>query len=334
MEQVNVLGIDLAKNVFQLHGVDRHGNIVLKKKLRRNQLLEFVANLPSCLIGLEGCGGAHYWAREFIRMGHNVKAMPPQYVKPYVKTNKHDMADAEAICEAVAQKNMRFVPLKSVDAQDLQSLHRARKRLVRNITALMNEIRGLLGEYGIVFPQGHKSFKENVPSILADKALSGSFRQTLQDLFSEYCDLVERRKIYDARVESECNSRPVCKRLSSIKGIGPLIATILATVDPHVFKNGREFSAWLGLTPRQMSSGGKVKLLGISKRGDSYIRQLLVHGARVVLHWSERKDDRLSKWARELKARRGQNIATVAIANKLARIAWAVMKHDKEYALN
>ena len=334
MRKVNVLGIDLAKNVFQLHGLDLQGNVVLKKKLRRGQLTAFIANLQPCLIGIEACSGSHYWARAFSQYGHNVKIMAPQYVKPYVKTNKNDMADAEAIAEAVTRKNMRFVPLKTIASHDLQSLHRARKRLVRNITALSNEVRGLLTEYGHVFPVGKKAFKQNVIRILKSDSLSNSFQKTLQDLYSEYLDLNLRLDEYNKRISKECQENPVCQKLLKVKGIGELTATALAIVDPHVFKNGREFAAWLGLTPRQFSSGSKDRLLGISKRGDGYIRQLLVHGSRVSLHWSSRKNDHLSIWASKLKDRRGYNKATVALANKLARICWAVMKYEKDFTLS
>lgn len=331
MSKISVIGIDLAKNIFQLHGVDVTGNVVMKKKVRRSELLGTLTNLPSCLVGMEACASAHYWAREFSKVGHDVKLMAPQYVKPYVKTNKNDAADAEAICEAVTRKNMRFVPAKSVAAQDLQSIHRARKRLSNNVTGLINEMRGLLSEYGIVIPAKIYNFRSHIPDILEDEKLSSSFQRTLRELYDEYIYLSEKIKKYDDRLKEEFKSREICQNLGTIKGIGFVTATALATVDPSVFKNGRQFAAWLGLTPKQHSSGGKEKLLGISKRGDTYLRQLLIHGARVFLRWSDKNNDRLSLWARELKLRRGHNKACVAVANKFARIAWAIMTENREY---
>lgn len=331
MKNISVLGIDLAKNIFQLHGTDATGNMVMRKKVTRAQLLNTIVKLPECLIGMEACASAHYWAREFAKCGHTVRLMAPQYVKPYVKTNKNDAADAEAICEAVTRKNMRFVPAKSVSAQDLQSIHRARKRLSRNVTGLINEIRGLLSEYGISMPQKTNNFRAHVPELLEDERLTPSFRRTLSELYEEFTFLSHKLKAYDERLKEEFKSREICQNLASIKGIGVISATALATVDASVFKNGRQFAAWLGLTPKQHSSGGKEMLLGISKRGDTYIRELLVHGARVFLRWSGKNTDKLSAWAKQVKERRGYNKACVAVANKLARIAWAIMTSHRKY---
>lgn len=331
MKNISVIGIDLAKNIFQIHGTDAVGNTVLKKKVPRGQLMATIANLPKCLIGMEACGSAHYWTREFSKFDHTVKLMAPQYVKPYVKTNKNDAADAEAICEAVTRKNMRFVPAKSIAAQDLQCIHRARKRLSRNITGLINEIRGFLSEYGIVIPQQVYNFRSKIPDILNDERLSPSFKRTLNELYDEYVYLSEQLKIYDQRLKEEFKARENCQNLATIKGVGVVTATALATVDPTVFKNGRQFAAWLGLTPKQHSSGGKEVLLGISKRGDTYLRELLVNGARIFLRWSEKNTDQSSVWARQLKKRRGYNKACVAVANKLARIAWVIMIENREY---
>jgi transposase len=333
MKKINVIGLDLAKNIFQIHGVDSTGNVALRKKVRRNDLMETFANLPACLIGMEACASAHYWAREFTKFGHTVKMMAPQYVKPYVKTNKNDAADAEAICEAVTRKNMRFVPAKSVAAQDLQSIHRARKRLSRNVTGLINEIRGLLSEYGVIIPAKVYNFRSQVPELLDDERLSPSFKRTLQGLYEEYIYMADKIKSYDERLKEEFNNRETCQNLGTVKGIGVITATALATVDPTVFSNGRQFAAWLGLTPKQHSSGGKDRLLGISKKGDTYLRELLVHGARIFLRWSDKNQDKLSIWARELKLRRGYNKACVAVANKLARIAWAIMTENRKYEL-
>ncbi len=334
MKEITVLGIDLAKNSFQIHAVDAMGNVVMKKKLNRTQILKFASECPPCLVGMEACSSAHYWAREFSKFGHEAKLMAPQYVKPYVKTNKNDAADAEAICEAVGRKNMRFVPPKTIQAQDLQSLHRARKRLVQNVTGLINEVRGLLMEYGIVMPAKVSNFNKQLPLFLESESLTESFKKTLQELYEEYLYLKSKIKIYDQRLGQEYEAREICRNLGSIKGIGTITATALATVDPHVFKNGRQFAAWLGLTPRQFSTGGKDRLLGISKRGDRYLRQLLIHGARVFLHWSTKNKDQLSVWARELKARRGHNKACVGVANKLARIAWAIMTNNRVFEMS
>jgi transposase len=335
MKEVSVLGIDLAKNVFQLHGVDQHGKVALKKKLSRGQLLAFIANLPKCLIGMEACGGAHYWAREFQKHGHEVKLIPGQFVKPYVKSNKNDAADAEAICEAVSRPNMRFASIKTEDQQDIQNLHRIRERLVRSRTALANEIRGLLQEYGIIFPQGIGKLRKELPITLAglgDK-LTSLCRDTIQDLYQELLAVDEKISKSDERISAIHRHHPVAKKLSEIPGIGPLGATALiaAVGNPKVFENGRQFSAWLGLVPKQSSSGGKERLLGISKRGDVYIRKLLVHGARSSLKWVDKKEDRLSIWAKKVIERRGMNRAAVAYANKMARIAWVVMATGKDY---
>lgn len=334
MDQINVIGIDLAKRVFQIHGVDSSGKAILKKRLSRSQMIRKLSNLNPCLVGLEACASAHFWARELSKMGHTVKIMAPQYVKPYVKTNKNDAADAEAICEAVTRKNMRFVPIKSVAAQDLQAIHRARKRLINNRTGLINEIRGLLGEYGITMEKTVSQFNKKIPLLLDDSRLTPSFQTTLAELYEEYCNICKRIKRYDVRLEREHKQREVCQNLSSIKGIGVIGSTALATVDPTVFKNGREFAAWLGLTPKQSSSGGKDRLLGISKRGDGYLRELLVHGARVFLRWSHKSNDSLSRWARHLKTQKGHNKACVALANKLARICWTIMMENRKYRVS
>jgi transposase len=333
MKNVSVLGIDLAKNIFQLHGINSAGDTVIKRKLKRSQLIAYIKKLPSCLIGIEACGAAHYWAREFKKLGHEVKMMPPQYVKPYVKTNKTDAADAEAISEAVTRKNMRFVPDKSIASQDIQSMHRARKRLVRNKTSLINEMRGLLMEYGVFIPKAVRNFNKYMPDIMNKNNLTNSFKETLQELYEEYQFIKVKIENYDFRIEKHTEDSDVCQRLLTIKGIGKLTASILSSIDIKEFNNGRDFAAWLGLTPRQHSSGGKDVFLGISKRGDSYIRSLLVHGARIALHWSARYDDKLSRWAQSVKERRGHNKACVALANKLARIAFSVMKNNTEYKL-
>ena len=332
---VKIIGIDLAKNVFQLHGVDQHGQIVLQKRLSRRKLAEFMANLPACLVGMEACGGAHYWARKFISFGHDVKLMNPQYVKPYVKTNKNDFNDAEAICEAVSRPNMRFVAIKSVEQQDIQMLHRIRSRLIQERTALINEMPGLLLEFGIAIPQGIGQVRKNFLEVLDAYECSLTPRSKLlfAELYEQLKELDLKIGHYDKSVQQICRENEVCQRLIQVQGIGPLTATALvaAVGDAKLFKSGRQMAAWLGLVPRQCSSGGKQVLLGISKRGDRYLRSLLIHGARSVVKRAEHKLDAMSCWIRGLKERRGYNKACVAVANKNARILWALMAHESCY---
>ena len=335
MPQVSVLGIDSAKQLFHVVGMDDTGTIVWRKRLTRGALMPFIAQLPPMVIGMEACGGAHYWARRFRRHGHTVKLMAPQFVKPYVKSNKHDMADAEAIAEAVTRPTMRFVPIKELAQQDFQALHRVRERLVKARTALINEIRGLLGEYGIVLPQGVTKFRHGLLPILEQEQakLTALGREIFRQLYEEWLILEKRLTYYNEQLETIGRTHPVCQRLLTIPGIGPLTATALvaAVNDATHFKNGRQFAAWLGLVPRQHSTGGKPRLLGISKRGDRYLRKLLVHGARATLRWVKLKSDRRSQWAQALIKRRGTNRAVVALANKNARIAWVLLVTDQVY---
>lgn len=336
--EISVLGIDLAKSVFQLHGVNRAGKVVLRKKLSRGQLMAFIAHLPPCLIGMEACGGSNFWAREFQKLKHTVRLMSPQFVKPYVKSNKNDAADAEAICEAVQRPNMRFVSIKQVEQQDLQSVHRVRERLIKARTALANEIRGLLSEYGVVIPPSMASLREHLPILLQqqtshDSPLTSMSQELFGKLWQELLAVDVQVEFWNEKIQSIYKAHPACQRLGEIPGVGPLTATaLIASVsDPQVFKNGREFSAWLGLVPRQNSSGGKTQLLGISKRGDVYLRTLLIHGARSTLRWVEGKEDGRSRWVQSLVERRGKNRAAVALANKNARIVWAVLARGEAY---
>jgi transposase len=333
--KITTIGIDLAKNVIQLHGVDERGKMVLRKQLKRGQVASFFAQLEPCLIGMEACGSAHHWARKLQGFGHTVKLMAPQFVKPYVKTNKNDVADAEAICEAVGRPNMRFVPLKTTEQQGVLAVHRARQGFVKARTAQANSIRGLLGEFGIVIPQGMSPLAKRLPEILEDgeNGLTGSFRQLLQRLMEHLKELDRQvgeleREIQVWHRESEAS----CK-LAKVPGIGPITASALvASVgDAKNFANGRQMAAWLGLVPRQHSSGGKPALLGISKRGDSYLRTLLVHGARSVVRYAEGKTNPAADWLKSLLARRNTNVAVVALANRNARIAWALLAHDREF---
>lgn len=282
---IKVLGIDIAKNVFELHGLGIKG--IQKKRLSREKLPEYIAQLPPCKIGIEACGGSHYWARKFTAMGHEVKLMHPQFVKPYVKSNKNDSHDAEAICEAVQRPSMRFVGIKNIEQQDIQAIHRIRDRLVKERTALVNQIRGLLAEYGIVVSQGIANIRKKLPEILEDATneLSHLGRSLFNDLLNQLYNADQKVEEYDLRVKEICKANDACKRLISIPGVGVLTATAMVAVvgNANVFENGREMSAFLGLVPKQNSSGGKQKLLGISKRGDNYLRCLLIHGARSVV---------------------------------------------------
>jgi len=334
-ECVKVLGIDLAKEVFHLHGVDERGREVLRKRLRRHELMEWMANLPSCLIGMEACSGAHDWARKFRAMGHDVRLMSPQFVSPYMKGNKNDVADAEAICEAVQRPTMRFVPIKSVEQQDIQSLHRVREMAIGHRTALINQIRGLLHEYGIVVGRGSVNLRKALPGVLedADNGLSPMFRELLYGLYQELLHLDRRICDYDAQIARLAEQSEACQRVMSIPGIGPLTATALvaAAGDTKAFRNGREMAAWLGLVPRQHSTGGKPRLLGISKRGDAYLRRLLIHGARAALRFVSRKHDQRSRWAAGLLERKHVNVTAVALANKNVRTAWALLTRGETY---
>jgi transposase len=332
---VTTLGVDLAKSIFQLHGVDERGKVALQKRVTRSKLRETVAQLPPCLIGLEACGSAQYWAREFQRLGHTVKLISPQFVRPYVKGNKNDSRDAEAICEAVARPHMRFVPLKTVESQDIQAIHRLRSRLIKERTALGNQIRGLLAERGIVMPQGMSRLRQQLPLIVEDgnNELTPLSREVMRELYEELVALDERVARADRLVQRVFAAHAPCQKLAQVEGIGPVVATALvaAVGNAAEFANGRHLAAWLGLVPRQCSSGGKERLLGISKRGDRYLRTLLIHGARATVHRARRKTDARSRWSMSLAQRRGKNIATVAIANKNARIAWALLSSDAEY---
>ena len=332
------IGIDLAKQVFQLHGVDQNEKVVLKKQLTRTKMLTYFQSLPPCLIGMEACGSAHYWARELQKFGHTVKLMAPQFVKPYVKSNKNDANDAEAICEAVSRPNMRFVTIKTVAQQDIQAVHRIRSELVKQRTAKGNQIRGLLAEYGVVINKRIDVLRNALPSILedAENGLSFDFKMLLEELREDLIALDERVSTLTEKINVLAKSNEDAQRLQKIPGVGPMTATaiISAVGDGKQFKCGRDLAAWLGLTPRQHSSGGKERLLGISKRGDAYLRTLLIHGARAVLRVSETKTDSLNCWLQNLCNRRNKNIAAVALANKNARIIWAILTKKTDYQMD
>ena len=333
--KTTTIGIDLAKNVLQVHGVNSRGKKTFNKPLRPKQVLPFFAQHSPCLIGLEACGSAHHWARQLQALGHEVKLMAPQFVKPYVKTNKNDAADAEAICEAVARPNMRFVPIKNVDQQAVLSVHRARQGFVKARTAQGNQIRGLLMEYGIPLPQGRCHIAKRLPAILEDSEndLPGVFRQLLQRLLDHLNELDRQVHELETQIQVWHQQNEASKQLAGIPGIGPITASALVASigDASSFKNGRQLAAWLGLVPRQYSSGGKQTLQGISNRGDTYLRTLLIHGARSAVRVASGKTNQTSLWLVQLMERRHKNVAAVALANKNARIVWALLTHQREY---
>ena len=335
MSRITIIGLDLAKNVFQVHGVDQRGRVVLRRRLSRAKVLPFFVNLPACLVGIEVCGGSNFWGRKLRELGHDVRQMSPQHVKPYVKTNKNDYNDAEAICEAVSRPNMRFVPIKSIEQQDIQILHRIRDKLVRKRTSVANQSRGFLLEYGIAVPKGLAKIRSQLPQILEDESneLSLLARDFLSDLYEQLVYLDEKITQYDRRMKVLFKQSEECQRIGKIPGIGPQTATaiVAAVGKASTFKNGRELAAWLGLVPRQHSSGGRDRLLGISKRGDVYLRKLLIHGARSVVRRCYLKKDRVSLWLQGLIARRGKNKAAVALANKNARMIWVLLAKQQEY---
>lgn len=333
MNEIKTVGLDLAKHVFQVHGVDAAGECVLRKRLRRSQVVGFFAGLPRCVVGLEACATAHYWARELQSVGHEVRLMPAQYVKAYVKRNKNDAADAEAICEAVRRPTMRFVAIKTAEQQAALLLHRGRERLVRQRTALANALRAHLAEFGVIAPQGLR----NVAGLLAivrdesDTRLPALARQVLAVLSSQLEQLTAAVEMIEKQLAAWHRSNPVSQRLATIPGIGPIIATAIAAtvVEPVGFASGREFAAWLGLVPRQHSTGGKARLGGISKRGNRYLRRLLINGASANL--LRAKATNADPWVIGLRRRRPSLVVAVALANKTARIAWAVMRREESY---
>ena len=329
------IGVDLAKQVFQLHGVDRQGNVTARRQLRRAQMHAYFKDLPPCMVGMEACGSSHYWGRVLSAYGHSVKLMAPQFVKPYVKSGKNDANDAEAICEAVGRPSMRFVAIKTAEQQVMQAEHRIRSRLVRARTALSNEIRGLLGEFGIVIATGTSPLRRALPLIQddPDNGLTAPFKVLLAELADELRQIDARIELHDQRLQAAARADDRIQRLMAIEGIGPISASALvaAVGNAAQFSSGRDLAAWLGLVPRQHSSGGKTRLGHITKGGDTYLRTLLIHGARSALNASVNKTDSSSLWAQALATRRNRNIATVALANKNARIAWAVLSKGEAY---
>jgi transposase len=333
--QIRSVGIDLGKTIFHLVALGDNGKVLLKKKFSQKQLLVFTANMQTCLIGMEACSGSHFLGRALREQGHDVKLIPAQFVKPFVKSNKNDFIDAEAIAEAVGRENMRFVPIKTDDQLDLQALHRVRDRLMARRTALINQIRAFLLERGIVFAKSPIRLREALPEVLenANQNLTPRMRNLVAKLWSEWKDLELQIVQMNDEVERIASSDAACRRLRQIPGIGPLVATaIVASIgNGAAFRKGREFAAWMGLLPKQHSTGGKARLYGISKRGNSYLRKILIHGARAVVLRSKREQIAMGAWMTSLETRAPRNVLIVATAHKLARIAWAVLATGQDY---
>jgi len=333
--EIRTVGVDLGKSIFHLVGLDERGKIVVKKRFSRTQLLTYTAHLPSCLIGMEACCGAHFLGAALVVQGHQVRLIPAQFVKPFVKSNKNDYIDAEAIAEAVQRPTMRFVPIKSHEQLDLQALHRVRDRLISRRTGLINQLRALLLERGVTFRKGRSYLCRQMPQILedAEQNLSSRMRRLLKQLWQEWKNVEEQVQRVSNEIESIACQDEACQRLLDVPGVGSLVATALvASVgNGAAFQKGREFAAWLGLVPRQHSTGGKPKLLGISKRGNPYLRRLFIHGARSVAMHLNRNEHAIGTWMNQLESRTHHNVFVVALANKLARIAWAVLAKGKIY---
>ncbi|MFK7912242.1 MAG: IS110 family transposase [Akkermansiaceae bacterium] len=335
--EISRVGVDLAKNVFQLHGADDKGETVWKRKLSRDKWLKvlFTEVKPGAEIGMEACAGAHHWARSLRAAGYGVKMIPPQFVKPFVKSNKNDANDAQAICEAMARPNIYPITIKTVEQQDMQAIHRVREEIKTHRAAKANQMRGLVAEYGLVAPKELASLRRAIPLWLEDgeNGLTPCFRQLLDGLWRDLRALDDRMTELDGQIAMIAKENPTAQRLQKLRGVGPLIATALvATIgDGKQYRKGRDMAAAIGLTPRQHSSGGKERLLGISKRGDAYLRCLLIHGARSAMRTAKNKDDRVSRWILNLQERRHANVAAVAMANKTTRMAWVIMSKGVDY---
>ena len=331
MDKITTVGLDIAKSIFSVHGVDASGHTVLRKTVRRDKLMELIAALPPCLIGMEACGGAHEWARQFQRHGHRIGIMMARFVAPYRKSSKNDGNDAEAICEAVGRPNMRFVPVKSAEQQAILSLHRVRQGYVEQRTATINRIRGLLAEFGMVLPQ--RAVEVRRAAVVLAEHLPVLAREAITDLRAHLTYLDGRIDLYEQQLTTMNRQCEPARRIMTMPGVGPLTASAItaSVASGHEFSNGRQFAAWLGLVPRQHSTGGKTRLGRITKRGDAYLRTLLMLGARAVLQTAAQKSDRLSRWAMALRERRGYHRAVIAIAAKNARIIWALLAKERTF---
>lgn len=336
--QVTRIGMDIAKQIFELHGVDRRGKLVLRKTLRRERVLEFFAQLKPCAVGMEACGGAHYWYREISQLGHTVRLLSAHKVKPYVDGNKNNRHDAAAIGEAMSRPAMRFVQPKTTAQQDLQTLHRARALVVRDLTALTNQMRGLLHEYGIVIRKGAAALRRVVPELLTgdDERITAVLKAVVAEQFERFTYLAQRRDRYDRQLGELCRQDQRCRRLLKVPGIGPLSATALVAAlgHGHEFKNGRHFSAYLGLVPGHSNTGDHTVMLPITKRGNRYLRTLLIHGGRSAVYAARRRSDPRSRWLNRLRETSCANVAAVALANKNARVAWAMLRYGEDYRVS
>ena len=332
---ITTVGLDLAKSVFHVVCLNEHNKEVRRKMLRRNQVRQFFAQLPPCKVGMEACATSHYWGRELMALGHDVKLIPPQHVKPMVQGNKNDYNDAFAIAETVNRPKITFVAVKTVEEHDMQAIHRMRSQCIRDRTALSNSTRGLLGEYGICFSRGLVTLRKMIPELLedAENGLSMRFRNLLARRYEQLVELDEHIAFYTKELELLSQQDEACQRLQTIPGFGPIVASAFRSTlgDGSAYPRGRNAAASLGLVPRQYSSGGKNVLLGISKRGDRYLRKLLVHGARTVVLHAANRDDPLSRWINRIRERRGYNRAAVAMANKMARMGWAILRNNTSY---
>lgn len=335
MQAITTIGFDIAKSVFQVHGVDAEGHLVIRRQLKRRQVIAFFQKMPPCLVGIEACASSHYWSRELQAIGHTVRLMPPAYVRPYVKRQKNDMADAEAICEAVTRANMRFVPTKTPEQQSGLALHRTRHLFMRQQTSVINAIRAHLAEFGIVAPVGRRGVEELLCVVADpnDKRLPEIVRASVAALASQLLSLKKQILDFDRMIMAWHRSNQTSKRLNCIPGVGPLLATaLIASVpDPKAFRSGRNFSAWIGLVPKQRSSGGRERLGSISKQGDRYLRSLFVTGAFAVIRYAKIHGTKHRPWLTALLARRPTKVAAIALANKLARMAWAMMTTGERY---
>jgi transposase len=335
MQAITTIGLDLAKSVFQVHGVDAEGNVILRRQLKRRYVLAFFQKLPPCLVGIEACASSHYWSRELQTLGHTVRLMPPAYVKPYVKRHKNDAADAEAICEAVTRPTMRFVATKTTEQQSCLTLHRTRHLFIRQQTSVINVIRAHLAEFGIVAPVGRNGVEQllGVAADSNDKRLPEVARACVAALGAQLQTLKAQILAFDRQIMAWHRSNEASKRLDEIPGVGPVLATALVAsiADPKAFRSGRDFSAWIGLVPKQNSSGGKDRLGNISKRGDRYLRSLFTTGALAVIRYAKIHGTKHRPWLTALLARRPTKVAAIALANKIARMAWAIMAKGERY---
>jgi len=335
MQTVTTIGLDIAKSVFQVHGVDAEGNVVIRRQLKRRYVLAFFQKLPPCLVGIEACASSHHWSRELQALGHTVRLMPPAYVKPYVKRHKNDATDAEAICEAVTRPNMRFVAIKTEEQQSCLTLHRTRHLFIRQQTSVINAIRAHLAEFGIVAPVGRNGVEQllGVAADASDKRLPEVARVCVAALGAQLRMLKAQILQFDRMITAWHRSSEASRRLDDIPGIGPVLATALvaSVADPKVFRSGRDFSAWIGLVPKQNSSAGKDRLGSISKRGDRYLRSLFTTGALAVIRYAKIHGTKHRPWLTALLARRPTKVAAIALANKIARMAWAIMAKGERY---